>query len=432
MGLLKKLFNIPDAEDLSESTARQAVEKFDVCTMTDAEIYSNSFALGPVPVELERATINVIPIKYDNCQTVEDNLDAMFNDLDDQTEIIEVIEDVESKTDGGTGLELPLDDDNESMEIDMVDQQNVKFERRSPIQEVEQGDNDPLLIEYAVSEDGEEAAPPGTVNEMDNQTEARKRKRSAKYRCDLCSANVNPDELEAHINHHEEILPIMITSAKFFRCGRCRCVYPSEKSFGEHFLDSELCNDIAESIPDGNYTDYQFLDDKITSAIENISLISCRWTPENDYTCDVCECSADSYKAITDHFQNEHLGDHESFTDLSGDTFQLEHTCGICKRQFGNLKDIAFHVYFHQEHYYCPVTACDKVLYSSYGTLRRHLDRQHVKDSHPCQYCQMVFQEYRQLRTHLRIECTARTMNCRYCGMFGLLLELLGRYLDES
>lgn len=419
MGLLKKLFNIPDLDELSESTARPTVEKFDVFTMTDADIDADLFAPDLDPEELERNTINMIPIKFENCRTVEENLDTMFNVLDDdeQTELIEVIEQVDSKADGSIGLESPLDGDNESMEIVIDDHQNIKFECRSPIQEEELEENDPSMIEYAVSEDGEEIAPSGIAHATDNKNGARKRKRLAKHRCELCTANVSPDELETHMNQHEEMLPIMITSAKFFRCGRCRSVYPSVQSFGEHFLDPERCNEIAERTPDGNYTDYQFLEDKITSAIENISLISCRWTPENDYTCDVCECSADSYKAITDHFQNEHLGDHENFADLNGDTFQLEHTCGICMRQFSNLKDIAFHVYFHQEHFYCPVTACDKMLYSSYSNLRRHLDRQHVKESHPCPYCQTVFQEYRQLRTHLRIECTARTMNCRYCGM---------------
>lgn len=238
-------------------------------------------------------------------------------------------------------------------------------------------------------------------------------------RCSYCNKKFNnPSDFQSHVNEHMEILPLILTSANFFRCSRCRLVFASAEQLCTHIEAADGCSKNDKYNMNGdNCVDYQFLGDPITNNIDQIRVFSCQKNDEDEtIACEFCDYLFESFMDFIEHFNDVHLTNVESTEELYEATANLSHCCGICSRTYMNIKDIMFHVYFHQATFYCPFVGCSET-YNKPHYLNRHIARQHFTvEKHTCEHCQWETNSYTFFKKHVRQECPARKFVCTTCG----------------
>lgn len=260
-----------------------------------------------------------------------------------------------------------------------------------------------------------------------NQMDANATEKSGKHKitmadkhtlkCDYCKKNFNnSDEFKTHMNDHLEILPIILTSTNFFRCSQCRLVFPSAEHLLNHFDNTELCTEIKNANSDDNCIDYQYLSDPITENMHYSRMFSCYKYEENVYACELCDDTFENILHFVEHFNDLHLINNETCEELYAETLHLNHYCGMCNKSCLNLKDIMFHVYFHQTIFFCPFLDCSNC-YMKFPFLNRHITREHsINTEYTCPHCNYVAPDYISFKLHSRKICTERKFKCSYCG----------------
>lgn len=253
-------------------------------------------------------------------------------------------------------------------------------------------------------------------------------------RCSYCNKKfTNASDFQSHVNEHMEILPLILTSANFFRCSRCRLVFATAEQLCAHIDAAELCQTDGKSAANGdNCVDYQFLGDPIMNNIDQIRMFSCQKVEDEGslLACEFCEFMFESFMDFVEHFNDVHLTNVENTEELYESTANLSHCCGICAKTYMNIKDIMFHVYFHQTTFYCPFVGCSDT-YPRSVYLNRHIAREHfTEEKYACEHCAWETSSYAHFKRHVRHECTARKFACPTCGecqrpIRFVLLELL-------
>lgn len=242
---------------------------------------------------------------------------------------------------------------------------------------------------------------------------------STETNCLYCGKQFNDRiQLRDHLNEHIEILPLLLTSANLFRCSRCRFVFPAYDSFKVHLAQNH-CELKSIDSQDENCTDYQFLGHPITDNMDHIAMFSCHTNENQLIACEFCDTETNDIEKWFEHFNDDHLLTTENTEELYLNTMNLNHWCGICHKTCINLKDIIFHVYFHQKKFYCPFGGCSNE-YDNFAQLNGHIARDHFIDAKlQCEQCEFETKSYVDLKKHQRYDCAERNFKCNFCGKNG-------------
>lgn len=380
--LLRKILNLPEKEDAISATVidhdKPDETPADTCSLGDATVQSSFDEYDSnEPNESDLADYDIIEAN-DDAELDDGNIECLANyELDDG-----MVSDENVFVDDA---EIALKEDGA-----MADDANV------PIDDIEE------LVDEADETDGID----------DNKC-------VVYDRCSYCNKKFNdPNDFQSHVNEHMEILPLILTSANFFRCSRCRLVFASAKQLCTHVEATDSCTiDTKNGLNADDCVDYQFMGEQITQNIDQIRMFSCQKSDEDGIiACEFCEYLFESFMDFIEHFNDVHLSNAENTQELYKDTANLSHCCGICAKTYMNIKDIMFHVYFHQTTFYCPFVGCsDKYEKSHY--LNRHIAREHFTvEKHICDHCQWETNNYTFFKKHVRHECSARKFVCTTCG----------------
>lgn len=377
--------------------------------------------------------------------TVEDNLEAMFSELDPVAEVDEADEDDVYRLEQQNYFQVIdsenvnyLPEEKSSVEIvilrsnENANSQVVKVEAMDAIDTAAESVDDTAsndLIEYGyTTEDSLDENDVVVICDTQiKRTNISKKEATSRYKvpCLICQLPIFKKDIESHLNDHVNFLPQVVSANEFFRCDGCRSIFVSSKVFLEHLADRKTCQILFETQPDAQCTDYQYLDDPLTlNTLDNIQLICCTKTEDRKFLCN-CKYQTTLFDKFREHYRNCHIAvDHQN-DQLHRDTYRLNHRCGLCLRTLETLQETIFHAYYHQKQFTCPINPCGKKIFNTFGSLRRHLEREHFDGmTFPCQYCQKVYVGYELLKIHLKSECTARKMCCKFCGKFSRLFLL--------
>lgn len=382
--LLREILNLPKNVTTSTETIGTQTE---ACSQNDVEVQATVSDDGSNEPASERAD-------YDLIEGVKSG-----TDLDDESIECISIANYELYDDAATDENVYLDD---GTEIASTAQHRNSRKRKCSIMSI--------------------AAPIDDIDEMNFDGGNKEFDR-----CSYCNKKFSePSDFQSHVNEHIEILPLILTSTNFFRCSRCRLVYPSADQLCKHIETADSCTHVAANDTSGdNYIDYQFLGDPITNNIDQIRMFSGQknndGTTDGDaeiVSCEFCDYSFEHFMDFIEHFNDVHLTNVENTEELYADTANLSHCCGICAKTYMNIKDIMFHVHFHQTTFYCPFVGCSDTYHKSHY-LNRHIAREHFTiEKHKCEHCQLELNSYKLFKAHLRHECSARKFICTTCGEF--------------
>lgn len=447
--LLRKILKVPLVEDSSPSKLgiiRKIIETYDVGTMTGERLASEDEPSESQMVDFSHASSNGI-------ETVEDNLETMFSELDPQTEVDE------ADDDDGYSMEQPeyfhvideedkglisyhqnrqaednyIQEEKDAMEIvilqsdeganshilksEMIDENSIDMTTDEVSEAVA---NDLIEYTYTTEDSMDDNEVVVICNTQIKKTKSIKKEAIKRYKvnCLLCRAAVFKKDLETHLNDHVNFLPQVISALEFYRCDRCRSIFISSATFLEHLADRKACMLLSKYQTDEQCTDYQFLDDPLDQTLDNIQMICCTKTEDRKFRCK-CLYQTTSFETFHEHYLNHHLTDKHQSEQLYRDTYRLNHQCGLCLMSLDSLQETIFHAYYHQKQFTCPINPCGKRVFNTFGSLRRHLERDHFDGMiFHCQYCSKAYVGYELLKIHLKAECSARKMCCKLCGRF--------------
>lgn len=283
-------------------------------------------------------------------------------------------------------------------------------ESKESIMEIDQENSDD--IELTIIDTGEENK---YILEIDENTKSND---AQMYRCFYCKNQLNTSkELKNHLTEHIEIVSTILKSTNFYRCTRCRGMYPTAETFLDHIDDEDACGSDKIVDSDDKCVDYQFLAD----LMENLSIFSCQINDDNKFDCEFCENDFDEFNDFVDHFKSEHVDCEEMHEPI----MNLSHRCGVCETKLENLLDTLFHVYFHQKQFKCSIQNCTNS-YKKFAFLNRHLAREHFNQTaHKCNHCEFQTDTYELYKKHQRFDCKQRNYKCSYCGKFERLSSFL-------
>lgn len=387
--LLRKIFNLSERSD---STSPPAIEQktietqTDACGLSDAKVQTafDEYDSND-PAECERAEYDII-------------------DANDETEL------------DGDSIEV-FSIANYDMDDDMVTEENVYLDDSESVSMRAKQEQAEIDAADGVDDANDANVP---IDDFDDVEEVDVDDEIAVFdRCSYCNKKFNnPSDFQSHVNEHMEILPLILTSANFFRCSRCRLVFAKAEQLCTHIEAPDSCTiDTKNGLNGDNCVDYQFLGDPIVNNIDQIRMFSCQ---KNDVdgaiACEFCDYVFESFMDFIEHFNDVHLMYVENTEELYEDTANLRHCCGICAKTYMNIKDIMFHVYFHQTTFYCPFVGCSDT-YNKSHYLNRHIAREHFRvEKHTCEHCQWETNSYTLFKKHVRHECSARKFVCTTCG----------------
>lgn len=382
---LRKLLKLPEPEVTASTTVAemQTIEtQTDPCSFTDAIVQTtfdeNDDSNEPTDESIKTADYDIIDA----------NADAESDD--ENIELISI--------------------GNYEMYDGIVTEENVYMEDTEPSL------NRPKCMEQSIGDDANVPIDDGVdeIEELDADTD-----NIVYERCSYCNKKFsNPSDFQSHVNEHMEILPLILTSANFFRCSRCRLVFASAEQLCAHIEATDTCTiDTKIGINGDNCVDYQFLGDPIINNIDQIRMFSCQKIDDDGFiACEFCDYVFENFMDFIEHFNDMHLTNVENTEELYEGTAHLSHCCGICGKTYMNIKDIMFHVYFHQTTFYCPFVGCSDT-YNKSHYLNRHIAREHfTEEKHICEHCQWQTNSYAFFKRHVRHECPARKFICATCG----------------
>lgn len=231
----------------------------------------------------------------------------------------------------------------------------------------------------------------------------------SKINCEHCGEDIPRRQMSGHLKQHTKILPVLLSSAEFFRCGRCFMTFPFIDNLFEHFNESEICEPSVNLTKDDICTDYQFLANeppvRLFSTSKNDDI--------NTYSCSLCVLDFEDLFLLQSHFEDAHLSSANCNPEyLRAD---LNHSCGICGSTFKTLHDALQHVYFHQAEYSCLYANCG-MFFDSFSALYGHFTRDHPETQLECSHCTYLAKNSDDLKAHQRNLCSARNFKCDYCG----------------
>lgn len=239
------------------------------------------------------------------------------------------------------------------------------------------------------------------------------------HRCFYCKKQLaNNDDLKLHLMEHIEIVPIILTTTKFYRCARCLLVLTNVKRLCDHLNAKSACENKQANLEDKyhNHSGYDLSGEKMG----NVSIFSCLKKDDDSICCEACETSSDNLYQLVEHCEKDHLFSNNDAAVLR--PMNMSHSCGVCGATSMNLREALFHVYFHQEQFKCPLDGCMNS-YEKFTFLNRHIAREHFSGTyHKCGHCVFETENYDDFKKHLRVGCTQRNFKCSYCGEFVNLL----------
>lgn len=223
--------------------------------------------------------------------------------------------------------------------------------------------------------------------------------------CEYCCEQVTQEILETHLKQHAKILPNILISTEFFRCGQCLMVFPYIENLLEHIDADELCEQSPELNKEDGCIDYQYLADppiRLFSTCKNV---------DNTFSCNLCELDFEDLLLLHSHSSQHHT------TDFNSEYMRPEsmHTCGVCEISFKTLQDCLHHVFFHQTEFVCSQENCGHVA-NSFSTLCDHFTQAQSIETFECSHCSYEARNSIDLKQHQRKTCSARKFVCEICG----------------
>lgn len=234
--------------------------------------------------------------------------------------------------------------------------------------------------------------------------------------CEYCGEKKGLRDLQMHLKKHTRILPYLLDSIEFFRCGRCLMTFPFFENLVEHMNSDKLCEFSVELINEDACTDYQYL------VIDPIRLYSTSKNADtNLFSCSLCLFDFEDLNLFRKHFKDTHLKN--SVCNPEYLRTELTHACGICGDPFRTLQDALHHVYFHQSKYPCFFNDCQQS-FTSFSSLYIHFTRDHPDFVQAeCPNCTYIAKNKEDLIQHQRNLCSARNFKCKFCGELILLFQ---------
>lgn len=300
---------------------------------------------------------------------------------------------------------------------------------------VVEGNEDPLVdeIEYKV-----ERVHDDKIDELDmldftetysltelNKPTASKRSKKKTEACNICKIELKPSLIKSHRNLHQQTLPMILDSIPYFRCGRCKTVFPEINQMESHFANTTCCAYVDEPI----CTDYQYLEDFPEcdteeggpfSGCRTLRLSSVMQTTDDTFSCELCyNFSSSSVHDILIHCVEHFSNDKENNVVYYDEIMPGPHKCGICQLNQPSLSAALRHVFFHLTYFICPVKDCDgkfaEFKFLSLHIEQRHMAKENVKHQR-CMHCGEISDNYQAFRQHQRKECKKKIYRCDVCG----------------
>lgn len=406
--LFQKLFNLTE-NTLSTKTASESIEtQTQTPASTDASVQVDTYKLDPIEYAFDD---NELEYARDNDTPMLDDVEPIVDVGETNVEYY-ILLDGEKDDDASLRVkQVPMSESNETIFMEFDGEMNKSDTKtHTKLKPKKEPHKDKVIEEIAKPSELDDSM----ALDIDSENETL-------LKCHQCNKKFSDSKLFArHMKEHmlgfTDLLPFVLTSINFFRCARCRAVFPTADDLQKHFDDDEVCIQLTKANLDDTCIDYQYLDDPITESIDFIRVISC-YSHEDRYVCEICDTLHATMDALSQHFDTDHLDNRTDTEDLYIETINQSHWCGACKQSCLNLKDTIFHVYcFHQNKFHCPFADCSQC-FNKLLFLNRHISRTHSTDiQHPCAHCDYVALNYHDYKNHLNIDCKGRKYQCSYCG----------------
>lgn len=199
------------------------------------------------------------------------------------------------------------------------------------------------------------------------------------YFCTCCDQSMPLDKRDDHRLLHGQIMPKLMHSINYYRCGNCCTVFISVDTFSHH-IESNTCHlsDIKYFSAAG---DRHFSDEQTFYKVHNTfmpkQLHSIRKLDEYLYECDLCRSIINGNTAdIQRHFRSNYHMNTRCTSEMLNHLVdaQVVHRCADCDTLFPNIVETFYHAYFHSTVYACPLAVC-QLRYESFRLLANHLGR---------------------------------------------------------
>lgn len=156
--------------------------------------------------------------------------------------------------------------------------------------------------------------------------------------CNICKIELKSNNTKSHRNLHQQTLPMILDSIPYFRCGRCKTVFPEAGHMESHFANGACCSYDDEPA----CTDYQYLEDFPEcdteeggpfSGCRTLRLSSVMQTTDDSFSCELCYNFSSSHiheiliHCVQAHFEN----DEENNVVYYDEVMPGPHRCGICQ-----------------------------------------------------------------------------------------------------
>lgn len=253
-----------------------------------------------------------------------------------------------------------------------------------------------------------------------------KRSKKTTETCNICKIELKSNAINSHRNLHQQTLPIILDSIPYFRCGRCKTVFPDIGQMESHFDIGSCCSYVDETT---DCTDYQYLEDFPEcdteeggpfSGCRTLRLSSVMQTTDDTFSCELCyNFSSSNVNDILDHCVKHFSNDKENNVVYYDEIMPGPHRCGVCQLSQPSLSAALRHVFFHSTTFCCPIKDCDDK-FTEFKCLSGHIERRHMAKENVkhqrCMHCGEISESYQAFRHHQRKECEKKIYRCDVCG----------------